>query len=107
MTDKKRAISNREKIDSEFDYESFELPCDTGEGKAILVNKVWGKKANLVCYFIVDDRKIKLSTWHRDSYKPKDNSIDFSYEDIGNGYFIQWESKNGKLSKFVSAKIIG
>ncbi len=95
-------MSNREKIDSDFDYESFELPSDTGEGNAILVNKAWGKKANLICYFIVDGRKIKLSTWSTDNYMPKDNSFDFSYEDLEEEYFIQWESKNGKLSKFIA-----
>lgn len=106
MIAKKRAMSNREKIDSGFDYENFELPCDTGEGTATLVNKVWGKKANLVCYFILGDRKIKLSTWQRDNYMPKDKSIDFSNEEIGGKYTIHWESKNGKLSTFVSAKKI-
>ncbi|MDT2818113.1 hypothetical protein P7H55_09725 [Vagococcus lutrae] len=82
------------------------MPSDTGEGNAILVNKVWGEKANLVCYFIVDGRKINLSTWSRDNYMPKDNSFDFSYEDLEEEYIIHWESKNGKFSKFISAKRI-
>ena len=73
MQNKGLAKSNRQKIASGFDYKSFELPCDTGKGTALFVYKAWGKKANLICYFDVNGRKIKLSAWQRNDYGPEDS----------------------------------
>lgn len=103
MQNKRLANSTHQKIASGFDYKSFELPRDTGKGTALFVYKAWGKKANLICYFKVNGRKIKLSAWQRNNYGPEDGSIDFAYENVGSQYEIQWATKNGKFARFISA----
>ena len=67
--EEKKALSNRQFVQSEFSIKPYELMDEEGTFFAMLDFKRWGKKLNLLSYFTLDDgRKIFASSWQREGY---------------------------------------
>ena len=77
--------------------------------KVKLINRVWGKRKNLICIFEKEDGELfSAVAWRKGhSYSPRKSDIDFS--EVSNNTFWECEfsiTRNGQNSLWLSAKEI-
>lgn len=90
-------------------------PFITEEGifDVTLVNRVWGKRTNLICVFQKEDGTLfSVTAWRRhaeeefpECYTPRKTEIDFSYEKDNTRWRCEFKmSKNRKTTVWLTAE---
>ena len=73
----KRALSNKQLIDSGFPFTQYKTDIPSGEYTGILNMKSWGKSPCLHCYFSLSSGiKVRLTSYQTKKYSPEFSEID-------------------------------
>lgn len=92
MEDKTKILTWDEFVNSDIDTRDYEFADFEGTFSATLVCKRWGKKDNVIAYFLLDDgRKISAMAWKDTRYMGLKNietgeSVTVTFERTKNGY---------------------
>ena len=87
--------------------ESYNPSPSCGVWKCRLDILLWGKSANLFCFFsnIENNEKYRLSVFFNTNYMPRKGAVSFKSAEVGNVYLITVkEGVEGKPPSFIKAE---